>query len=448
MPKFVVGDVVRVLRNEGDATVRVLDKFIGRVGLVTEANPGWYKIGAFDTVWWFRNDEAEIAQIQVGDRVITEKFEEGGENPMFPKPMHDLVGEVGTVIVVYPPPRNYIRVEHGRDKAWSWPRSAVKFALEGDVPVAPQQAPVEAPDALPEPPKAKAKKPAKEKHAIIKNLRAELNKKCKSGAGTASYAIEFKDHYVRWQVRDICHARIGIQQDWRGAGKETMEHGPVTRITTAVQPFASKLKGVAKDNYQAYVDYIVKRSPYADCFLPVKIPTRYSVYMNLKRSIHNIASACIALREGSEEMGGKVSTFAWLLKQGVSEDAAWVVSRFFHPVGHKEGGEYSFCASSGHDAISAHTDVAKFFKVFKDGLYLNDEPYNKAAKATYNVYACFGCEDKYGACQQPNYLSAHLKEVSGYKEIKAGWNTKEIATADGVIAAAKWVDEQIAIARA
>lgn len=446
---FNVGDVIRVLGNEYQrwAVAKDLDEHVGKVGIVTRTSGDrGVQIGALNERYWFDSQQCEIAQIKVGDRVITEAFESGvGGNPHYPREMHHLAGKAG--VVEHLGGNLCIRHDIGGD--WYWPRSAVKFALDGDVAAAPQKAAVEAPKALGEampmgPEAVVVAKKAEAVAAIIpaKDMRTQMNEKAAGKVGVSHYAIQFKDGGIRFQIADICHARIGCGDDRGNRG-----YANAVAITTGVKPFYDMLDGEAKANYKLFAEYITQRSIFRDCFLPCSDVTKFSVYMNMKRSVHNIAAACIALREGSEQYSGKVSTFVWLIKQGISEDAAWVASRCFIPKD-VDGGDYTFRSHYAHDTISTNVKTDVFFKVFKDGLYMNDVPYadtKKEGYRDYQVYACTG-GTMYGGEEKGN-LTMDLKRVSGYKEIGEGWNKVEKCNGEGVIAAAKYIEEQIAIAR-
>lgn len=372
--------------------------------------------------------------------MVCEKFVVRNGDPGFVGQMVELAKtkEVGTIVEFNNYKADWLRVRH-IGQSWTWPTRALKFHLEGDVPVAPVKAPVEAPKALAEDVKPKAKAKKVKKPAIIKNLRAEMNKRAAKGPGTASYAVQFKDGTVRWQIADACHARITSSRY-----KDGDNFGKIVKVATAVKPYYDRLKTPAeKKAYKRYVEYITKRSPFADCFEPCAAPTRYSVYMNLKRSAHNVAAAAISLREGSEQYGGKVSTFIWLIEQGFDEDTAWVVSRWFHPDG-EDGGNYSYRGSSGHDTITGGTNEDKFFSVFTNGLFMNDKPY-LTKQETYQVYKCFGSNDEYGVVK--GSIGEKIKAIA---EIKAagGWMDKETCNAEGLKKAATYVAEKIAAAKA
>lgn len=307
---------------------------------------------------------------KVGDKVVTSKFADVGhygDGVYMAEYMVGLIGKEGVVIQEY---GERCRVAHENGGDWEWPKSALKHvdAKKGQpVAVPPKKAAIIKPEPV---------KPA------LPDIREELNKKVGAHPGTCSYALQFDDGTVRWQTNDACHARI-IKSKY----DHKEEHKKVVAIANNTAGHYKQMKGDKEQqaSYKNFIEYLVQRSFMKDIYIPTPNPVEDGVLFNLNYSANNIAVAAIALREGSEEYAGEVVVFDDLVKGGIPEDAAWLTSRFFKK--HAKG--YAYSAANGHDTVNAATNLDKIMEVFKNGLHMNEKPFNDAP-FSYTVYKCFG----------------------------------------------------------
>lgn len=215
--------------------------------------------------------------------------------------------------------------------------------------------------------------PLKKEPPPPKSLAQLLSEKQKKDGpiGTCSYAIMNEKGDVKYQVNDVCHARI----------RPYNFNGPLSGVSLMVQAHADKIG--KKDNgsvvfYLRAVDYILNRSPWSSIFIKKDFNTNFGcVNLDVNRGINAVACAAIALRTCSEFYQCN-ETFCALVDAGVDEHVAYIVA---HQCSSKSVGELG----GGHHIFSSACTKASVFNFFKTGNFIDEGEEYKASKLGYKV---------------------------------------------------------------
>lgn len=184
------------------------------------------------------------------------------------------------------------------------------------------------------------------------------------GAGICSYSKKLKDDALKYrhQVKDACHARLGHYK----LDKEA--ESLVLNIDGHLPIFKDSKENLAA--YKLYVEYILAASPWKSCFKYYGIThaLTHGIMMNLDKTRGQLASAAVALRQGSEYYNTTLPLFAEVLNLGHTGNTAWVVCSSVT----QQGGKYLWNRiSEGHRAMNGMQDKDEFLKFFKEGFFLN-----------------------------------------------------------------------------
>lgn len=147
-----------------------------------------------------------------------------------------------------------------------------------------------------------------------KSLGSALQKRVdERGVGTCSYAFRTRSGVTNIFAYDVCHARL-------------CAHEPIVEIVLNMRGHSEKYDGDALDQYRAYADYLMNRSPIATSFLTktVEDAEESGVYLDCSRPFDELVVAAVMLREGSEfNRGRHMSNY---MSQGVPERAAHLLA--------------------------------------------------------------------------------------------------------------------------
>lgn len=318
MLKFKIGDIVTIPEGAfdkllGDPELRWAFKggwlagmvdYVGKVGKVTEICRDWARVEGFRG-WVYDVRYLELAakaRYQIGDLVISRGHVGRGAGCRIVE-----VCQQGEASAYRLEGLDFIVPE-------GWLRRLRKAVIAAPAAVAlPVPAPVAKPP--PAPPKAKAiiDIPAA-RHAVALALQKEVDE---NGSGECTYSKLFGDGTVKNQHRDVCHARLpdDTQKD-------------IVALVLNISGHAKAAPNVGA--YKAYVDYILKDSPWSSVFLPgqsFESGVKSAVYVDVERSISEVASAAIALRIGSEFVT-ECKVFKLVLDAGFSGDVAHILANF------------------------------------------------------------------------------------------------------------------------
>lgn len=146
--------------------------------------------------------------------------------------------------------------------------------------------------------------------------------------------------------------------------------------------------GAAKKDkdWEMYADYIINRSPFKIGFHPAPIEEvkENGVRLNINATADQVAGACVALRHGTEWVG-HMQQFAWLVKQGMDENAAWLSSFLVQPRGVGLVEFQKAQIGGGHQVICGGMPQDVIFKFLKHGYPdLKRKPYREATNYQVN----------------------------------------------------------------
>jgi hypothetical protein len=168
-----------------------------------------------------------------------------------------------------------------------------------------------------------------EEPAVAVPLLQELTDKVtKQGVGVCSYALEFEGGHRRFQVEDVCHARLA----YGGRYCPAEEHGKkLLAVALNVSGHVAQYKGEVAERYKRHVQYILTESPWKDAFIQKPLEEVYTsgVYLDLTKEFWYCVAAAVALRTGSE-FDNCLPIFQRLLDLNYSPNVSYVVSQLSH----------------------------------------------------------------------------------------------------------------------
>lgn len=232
-------------------------------------------------------------------------------------------------------------------------------------------------------PRKARKKAVKKQGRLLPTLLAKTKA---MGAGVCYFAKELVDGSRQWMLPGPCHAQM-------------TQYGGV-KVKAVAYALAPHWRSHGdKEGYAKYVDYIIRRSPVANSFSGVKKNDKLhegGVYANMDVSINHIMAGAVTLREGSE-YPLTLAMFIRLLKEGYSEDVAFIVSRFYTGT----GDDIVVRQENGHSSMTKQGDWKSLKQVFKTRKLMvhgDNKPYKEKADTGYLVYGNWACaEMRYGA---------------------------------------------------
>jgi hypothetical protein len=302
--------------------------YVGKIGRVTEARKDWVRVEGFGR-WVYDVRYLELAvkaRYQIGDLVLVRKDAFLGEDGQYVKDIGD-VGIVPDMFHMEGKSATIMSVVERDDGAFAYRFRRAGFVYPEKCLRRLRKAAVAAPAAVelpmpakiveppPAPPKAKAiiDIPVA-RHAVALALQEEVAAK---GSGVCTYSKLFADGTVKNQHQDLCHARI--PDDTR------------KDIVALVLNISGHAKAAPNaDAYKSFVDYILKDSPWSSVFLPgqsFESGVASAVYVDVERSVAEVASAAIALRIGSE-FATECRVFKLVRDAGFSGDVAHILLNF------------------------------------------------------------------------------------------------------------------------
>jgi hypothetical protein len=221
----------------------------------------------------------------------------------------------------------------------------------------------------------KAPKPPRIK--VYKTLRSELHARSKGKTGgCCSYAFTFNDGTRKLDLGAACHASLGYKKE-----------SPVKELVYGLSFDERKVIPEHKAAFKLYVDYILNKSPWRGCFITKKydVGVKREVLMNVTRSKHRIAAACIALRMGREWQSALLDMFKEMLDKGYSGHTAIMFGMMCI---RRDKDKIIFNAfGGGHQALHRGMCVANLALFFKKGYVLDKK--NKPFTQDSHYYSVF-----------------------------------------------------------
>lgn len=232
--------------------------------------------------------------------------------------------------------------------------------------------------------------------------------------------MEFKDGHRRFQIRDVCHARMPYGGRYANAAEQNNE------LVAVALNVAGHLEQIPKEYVEAYklhVKYILTQSPWKDAFIQKPLEDVYTsgVYIDISKDYWYCVAAAVALRSGSE-FHRRLPTFKRLLDLQYSPNVAYIVSQC-------SATEDSFAQfGGGHHVFNNMTMTMKSFEdFFNKGELCNkaNTPYSKAEGKSYKIFALMCNDLKDDQESVLKYITDKLKHIT--VEHKPGWGQKTVS---------------------
>jgi len=167
------------------------------------------------------------------------------------------------------------------------------------------------------------------------------------------------EHSIRTEAP--CHGGITSVDAPEVIGLLYYVEGDLRRIRKWAENSVKK-PDITEEDYNRYKDYIINRSPWADCFLKTEENTDKYIWMNIDKEPVHLRAACIALRSGRESFNA--TRFVEALNKGLSEDIAYLLS-----IAYKKDGEYSTFPTSHQVFGNGDASVQALWELFNKRSY-------------------------------------------------------------------------------
>lgn len=201
----------------------------------------------------------------------------------------------------------------------------------------------------------------KEPVVAVPLLQELTDKVTKAGVGVCSYALEFENGHRRFQVKDVCHARLTYGGRYCSAEEQGKK---LLAVALNVSGHVAQYKDEAAERYKRHVQYILTESPWKDAFIQKPLGEVYTsgVYLDLTKDFWYCVAAAVALRTGSE-FNNCLVMFQRLLDLNYSPNVAYIVSQLSR-------GLDAFTSFGGGHHVFNNTDMtmesyARFFNTGK-----------------------------------------------------------------------------------
>lgn len=255
-------------------------------------------------------------------------------------------------------------------------------------------------------------------------VKKSLEHKQKAGVTErCSYAKEFDTGKRVFNVADICHARI----PWNGIGG-------VNECTAIAFDIARHHRDhETPKEYLEFVDYMLNRSPWANCFLTkdVQKALKEGVYGNVDVGVSRLSCSAIALRQGSE-FPHKLNTFIFLKNKGFSENLSWFMAQGVH-----KADEWRKSGIEGwHDTFESVMNLDDVVQFFNTGWHTEEGLPLRKSKSHYSIFKSIG--SSYDGPQLKTFFNNLKTTVIG-----TGWDEKRAITEENVLELANQAKELI-----
>jgi len=244
---------------------------------------------------------------------------------------------------------------------------------------------------------------------LLEKLTEKVNNE---GVGVCSYALEFDEGHQRFQIRDVCHARLSYGDRYSALDEQKQN---LKAVALNVSGYFKVLPKEWHEAYKLHVKYIITESPWRDAFIQAPMGEIYAsgVYLDITKNFSYCVAAAIALRSGSE-FKARLPLFKSLIDLQYSPHVAYIVSQFTtYPE--------KFTAFGGGHHVMGNTNVtlqnmAKFFNTDK---FNNDGMKYKDAKGrSYRIFPLIG-ETKGNEVSMYNDILQRLGHI--VTTVKNGW---------------------------
>lgn len=195
---------------------------------------------------------------------------------------------------------------------------------------------------------------------IIKALKFEGNP-----SGTCGYSILFKDA-TKWTP----YLNVGCYGSMNSLFVKATERLGIT--VHHLQRGNYKLKPGNEEHALRWYDYLMFRSPWADCFIKSDdIPDaatamKVGFEINTNKSISQVLGAVIAARDAWEHQS-RLKVFSHFVDEGFTEHTAYIMAFVLN----EADGKFTISAmSDSHTNMSGALEAEGYFKFFREGYHL------------------------------------------------------------------------------
>jgi len=198
---------------------------------------------------------------------------------------------------------------------------------------------------------------------------------------------------------------------------------------------------VRREMYEKYASYILKDSPWSIAFVDKDFQAglKNEILMDTSHDIDIVAGACIALRGAWEYHKQSLDCFDYLVSNGISGHAAYLLSMFLVLDGKRW--VWVSCSSS-HRALHytmRFTDLIRFF-VKGYGKCAEDKPY-KDSNTSYLVFDRIA--ENGGEVPRKETTDAILSSALKSEKKGTGWDVTTVISDQAVLDLARFVEEEM-----
>jgi hypothetical protein len=252
---------------------------------------------------------------------------------------------------------------------------------------------------------APAAPPVPQKNVVPENLikKADRNATC-------SYAIEFTDGTANYYATDVCHARLTLYANGDQKGKTAK--CVWLNIRHHVDNHSDK------EAYKLWLNWMLKEGPFAQLLEAQDWKDAYDncIRIDAKWGVNQVATAAVALREGSE-FYGRCLLWKEICDKGFSPLAAWLYAQNFM----KEEGKIKFKPqTAGHQSYSLLLfPLDKFKEFFVNGVWqVPGVPYGKGVFTRFVCHEALSGKNLYeniqGKSAQQYFTEIFSVKVAGF----------------------------------
>lgn len=259
-----------------------------------------------------------------------------------------------------------------------------------------------------------------------KSLRCTLKNVLGNGdPGTSTYGIRFKDKdgtlFDKLQIADVCHARFNGHEQ----AVDVIDAVHHLRNHYFDEEGAFSIEAWEQD--RKYVDYILNRSPFSDCFVTKGTASaiRYGVQFDVTKPLDWLVGAAIALRT-TTEFPHSVRKWYELIELGFTPNEAYLLHTFVSSLDVKADKIRFTFHGGGHMAVAATFSFGDYVRFIKRGMrpkeaYKLQSFKQEPTSQRYRV-------NKF-ICSEDNGLSIGnvIRQLPSWKEEGKGWNLQMFA---------------------
>ena len=357
-----------------------------------------------------------------GDKVIAYKVDTMGGEFHWAHDMYVAVEDKAVLTILNPmidavaPYRGHVRVTDAPN--YIYPRHCLVFA-EGPFAGLPELA-KEGQKRVPiQPPKPK-EPPKKDFAKILEDLREKVGK---DTSHLNTWGMVFADGGKCVEKGAPCYYRINNRSN----------HALRGMVFSINNCDSLKIKG-----FDEWAQYVLYRSPVSDVFIQEDWDTYITkgVTVDVDRTISEIATAAIWIREGYEFGHKFPPVFQHFKELGYGENTAFLMSHMFQISAKGEYTKIGF-GGMGHYGISGDTSYDHMIKFFQEGFFKKiGEPASKQI-GRYQIFESIG--DQVAKKRFDNVITDKLV----YEMQGEGFHQKKILSKESVIEVAEFLHKQI-----